>query len=356
MKQGKTDVAQIELQGLPEKPFPAGPDYRVAITRDAHDAVWRHARESLGPEGKPAARIPEVGGILLGTVYRDAQSAYLEIAAAIVAEHTVNQGTQMTFTPETWEQVNRVRDERFPKLKMVGWYHTHPNFGVFLSDMDKFTHQSHFPQPWTTAFVVDPVRETEGFFVWMAGEPRQAPEYWVGGERRDRSFSGRSAPVEPYGKKEEPVNQPEPASAVSRASFALATVAGFLALLLVFGYVYLREAQHSDTEKLVMRALEEQRVHVAEAYRDLAQLSRDLQTVRTQTAETDQALQQRLAAVAHRLENVAAIADALEARVAAHQRSLERAPEGERGEAPSQTAPGPPASPSAQPPRKEVKK
>jgi len=69
----------------------------------------------------------------------------------------------MTFTPETWVQVNRVKDQRYADAKIVGWYHTHPRFGIFLSDMDKFIHKHHFSQPWTTALVVDPVQETRVF-------------------------------------------------------------------------------------------------------------------------------------------------------------------------------------------------
>lgn len=324
----KTDVAQIETQGLPEKEFPAGPGYRVAISRGAHDAIWRHARESLEQKDRTDGQVLEVGGILLGNVYKDAQGPFLDVSAAIVAEHTQNQGTQMTFTPETWDQVNRMREERFPKLRIVGWYHTHPDFGIFLSDVDKFTHASYFSQPWTTAFVVDPVRQTEGFFLWMGGEPRRAGEYWVEGERRDRAFFEELSRKDEYKRPAATAPAAEPASAVSRASFALATVAGFLALLLVFGYVYMREAQHSDNEKLVMQALDVQRAHLQDAFAGLQQLGKDLQSARKENAEADTALQNRLFAVAQRVQKVADIAGALQVQVATHQRVIEVLPVG----------------------------
>jgi proteasome lid subunit RPN8/RPN11 len=49
---------------------------------------------------------------------------------------------------------------------MVGWYHTHPGFGIFLSGMDLFIHQNFFTQLWHVAFVLDPRARTSGFFTW----------------------------------------------------------------------------------------------------------------------------------------------------------------------------------------------
>jgi proteasome lid subunit RPN8/RPN11 len=49
---------------------------------------------------------------------------------------------------------------------MVGWYHTHPGFGIFLSGMDLFIHQNFFTQIWHVAYVLDPRARTSGFFCW----------------------------------------------------------------------------------------------------------------------------------------------------------------------------------------------
>jgi proteasome lid subunit RPN8/RPN11 len=314
------DAAQIDLHGLPEREFPRESKFRVSITRSAHDAIWKHARESVSAAAGEAA-ILEVGGVLVGNVYKDEEGPFLEVSAAIAGEHTHSQGTQMTFTPDTWVQVNRVKDQRYADAKIVGWYHTHPRFGVFLSDMDKFIHKHHFPQPWTTALVVDPVRETEGFFVWSDGQPIPAPEYWVGSQRRFQPpVAGRLS--EDARSETAPVK--DPGSAVSRASFALAAVLCFLALLFLGGYVYMREATHAETEKLVMEVLEQQRGELQDTMRAVAALNQALEASRKESTQKEDQIQLRVQQVAGGLARAAAMAEELQARVATQQLTLDR--------------------------------
>jgi hypothetical protein len=49
---------------------------------------------------------------------------------------------------------------------MVGWYHTHPSWGVFLSSLDMFICQNFFNRPLDLALVIDPCRQDRGFFQW----------------------------------------------------------------------------------------------------------------------------------------------------------------------------------------------
>ncbi|HPS90661.1 MAG TPA: Mov34/MPN/PAD-1 family protein [Methanothrix sp.] len=51
-------------------------------------------------------------------------------------------------------------------LSVVGWYHTHPGIGIFLSGTDKNTMFRHFNNPSSIALVLDPKRNTWGFFGW----------------------------------------------------------------------------------------------------------------------------------------------------------------------------------------------
>lgn len=324
MKQESTDVAQIDVKMLAERPFPGGQRFRVSIARAAHDVVWRQASASVEEARKSCAQAVEVGGVLAGNVWRDGEGPFLDIVAAIPAEHTRNEGTQLTFTPETWAQVNRVKDERYPQTKIVGWYHTHPRFGIFLSDMDKFIHRRSFSQPWTTALVVDPVQQTEGFFVWTDGEPRLTSEYWVGPERRDRSFAGRVA-IEAPAEEEAPAAKP-PESAVSRATFASVSVLSFLALLFVFSYVYMREVGHTETEKFVLQALEAQKAELRNSYQALTALNQDLENSHKEARNNQAEIEQKIRRVRAGLENVAGVAEALSQRVTAQQQLIERTP------------------------------
>jgi proteasome lid subunit RPN8/RPN11 len=53
---------------------------------------------------------------------------------------------------------------------MVGWFHTHPNLGVFYSGDDVVVHSAAFTLPWHVGLVVDPVRKEACFFGWENDE------------------------------------------------------------------------------------------------------------------------------------------------------------------------------------------
>jgi proteasome lid subunit RPN8/RPN11 len=353
------DTSQIDVAGLGEKEFPAGAGYRILISAAAHESVWKHADQSV-EEARVAGRgIVEVGGILIGNVFKDADGPYLEISAAIVGEHTNNQGTQMTFTPETWDHVTKVKETRFPNDKIVGWYHTHPDFGVFLSDMDKFTHRQFFSPPWTTAFVVDPVRKTEGFFVWSGGETVETSEYWVGQQRRNRIVVvGQPADRTAMD------SSPKPESAISRATFALCAVLGLLALLVVFGYVYTREIVHSDVERQVIGALENQKQALAATVNELGALRQTTDASLAKASDAQALAAKQIQDVAERLKRLYLSNQELQAQLTGNQQLLDElqksvnqasggqpAATGGRSGATGQPAPAQPKSPAATPPK-----
>ncbi len=314
------DTSQINTEELPVKEFPAGKGYRVVISPSAHQAIWKHATQSV-EEARAAGRgIVEVGGMLIGDVFRDADGPYLEVSAAIVGEHTRNEGAEMVFTPETWAQVTTVKDRQYPTDKIVGWYHTHPKFGVFLSDMDKYTHRQFFSPPWTAAFVLDPIQKNEGLFVWSGGEPLQVSHYWVGQQRQERVVV-----VSP-----EPAGTPSPAppartpeSAVSQATFALSTVLGVLALLLVFGYVYMREVAHAETEKFVLGTLDTQKAALDNTWRALEALRQDLDVSRKQIGASQARMTEKVQHVEMGLQKIGLLTETLEDRVKGDERVLD---------------------------------
>ena len=71
-------------------------------------------------------------------------------------------GAHVTFTQDTWEHIYQIKDKEYPDAKIVGWYHTHPSMGVFLSHYDTWLHSNFFPEPWQVALVVEPVTATGG--------------------------------------------------------------------------------------------------------------------------------------------------------------------------------------------------
>lgn len=108
----------------------------------------------------------ELGGIIIGSVDETKLSTSLFITGMIMAQNTTSDRTSITFTHDTWKQLHKDKENLYPDGKIVGWFHTHPGFGVFLSNYDLFIHQNFFNLPWQVAYVVDPVHKKRGFYRW----------------------------------------------------------------------------------------------------------------------------------------------------------------------------------------------
>jgi proteasome lid subunit RPN8/RPN11 len=117
----------------------------------------------------------ELGGVLLGT-WRIADGRYVvDVTAAMQAVSEDHGPAHFTFTADTWTQIHQERAENFPQADIVGWYHTHPDLGVFFSDDDIVVHSAAFAQPWQVALVIDPVRMEGCAFAWHSAPDEGGP-------------------------------------------------------------------------------------------------------------------------------------------------------------------------------------
>ena len=115
----------------------------------------------------------EVGGFLLGGVYGETAGGsgqYVVVRHFHPAFEAESGSASLKFTHESWSILHREIQQRFPDESILGWQHTHPGFGIFLSAYDLFIHRNFFSQPWQIALVVDPQRQELGFFHWRRGE------------------------------------------------------------------------------------------------------------------------------------------------------------------------------------------
>src|SRR6185369_3929322 len=120
----------------------------------------------------------EICGVLVGRWEKDNDGPYAVITEFIRCDNAAQKFAEVTFTHESWAQINREMDTKFQDLRIVGWYHSHPNFGIFLSDRDFFIQQNFFSGPGQIALVIDPVRKIEGVFEWRHGGTAPTPYYW----------------------------------------------------------------------------------------------------------------------------------------------------------------------------------
>ena len=170
-------------ESLPEGGFPAArSDFRVYFDAETHARIVGHAAED---------KSFEICGVLVGRWQQDANGPFVLVSASIRCDEAAKKSGEVTFTHDAWTTINREMDTRFVDLKIVGWYHSHPGFGVFLSERDVFIHEHFFSNPGQVALVVDPTQKTEGVFVWRNGKPKPCSHYWVG--QRICTSAGRRA-------------------------------------------------------------------------------------------------------------------------------------------------------------------
>jgi proteasome lid subunit RPN8/RPN11 len=111
----------------------------------------------------------EVGGILLGHLRRDPETAemFLEVACHVPAEETQATGASVTFTATTWARAREVAELRGEGEIIAGWVHSHPFLFdepcpepvpaeladeiLFFSTDDKFLMELTFPRPFMVA-------------------------------------------------------------------------------------------------------------------------------------------------------------------------------------------------------------
>ena len=158
---------------------PGPDDLPIFIDRGPADLIERHALSDVSVE---------LGGILLGKECVDPATGdhFAWITQALEAKHYANTQASFTYTHDSWEEITRERDRLHPDLDVVGWYHTHPSFGIFLSHHDLFIHQNFFSQPLQVAYVVDPIQSTRGFFRWSNGQMVQVGGFHLCAERSER--------------------------------------------------------------------------------------------------------------------------------------------------------------------------
>lgn len=133
-------------------PFP------IFLHQRVNRLITLHAREN---------EQREVGGILLGDVRQDGDGQlFVIITHALKAEFANETRGHLTFTQKTWLQIHQAHQAQYPDKTIVGWYHTHPGWTIFLSDWDLFIQRNFFKQPWQIALVLDPSLHQAGFFVW----------------------------------------------------------------------------------------------------------------------------------------------------------------------------------------------
>ena len=160
------DIDLVDAAEWPSRDFPLDDgrrenSVRGVIKQSVLNDIHRHGQETTDVE---------ICGVLVGNGYRDERGPFVYVEANIRGRHSDSKTAQVTFTGETWNHIHNELDREHPELQILGWYHTHPGFGIFLSGMDLFIHENYFSGEHQLAFVYDPIGGDEGLFVWRNGK------------------------------------------------------------------------------------------------------------------------------------------------------------------------------------------
>jgi proteasome lid subunit RPN8/RPN11 len=239
------------LRWLPEhEQGEKGPENEIAlvVTQEVLVEVNRHVSRSLEHE---------LGGFLLGNLYRcpNTERRYLVIDQSARAHFVESSDVHLAFTLDTWASLAEELTGKFLGKLVVGWYHSHPRMDVFLSAYDVAIHEERFPDPWTTALVIEPEKNRGGFFRWQDGKlnPRAPFEFYelvarraegsvvhwtnhvlAGGHRPEpddggkRSRAFRSGPLSSRARGHETGNLDEPDEIRSQISSVMLVLSGIV--------------------------------------------------------------------------------------------------------------------------------
>ena len=106
----------------------------------------------------------EVGGFLIGTI-EDSITTVIDFIPALAGD---SKATSFQFTEKDWSSLYKTLDND-DSQELVGWFHTHPDFGAFLSSYDQFIQDSFFSDSGRVAIVFDPIREEWAAFLQNKG-------------------------------------------------------------------------------------------------------------------------------------------------------------------------------------------
>lgn len=87
------------------------------------------------------------------------------ISGVIQARYTEKLKGMETITGQSWKYISEEIEKYFADLEIVGWMHSRPSFGAFVTSRDEAYHKKVFGGKDQVFFVVDPVDRQDRFYV-----------------------------------------------------------------------------------------------------------------------------------------------------------------------------------------------
>jgi 26S proteasome regulatory subunit N11 len=147
--------------------------FRVRMAKGACLFVAESAIDSIIDQAEGGQADREVMGLMMGSIFRDDDGEYAVVTDAITSGLDADE-ISVRFDKDCMEDLFESID-RCGGSEVVGWYHSHPGYGCYLSERDIMTHRGLFGDDTGFAMVIDPSDSSIVVFSCVGGKPEKAP-------------------------------------------------------------------------------------------------------------------------------------------------------------------------------------
>lgn len=139
-----------------------------------HDAVERAKKASPN----------ETIGFMVGRVRKYGGKIYAVAERSITSEDD----SSATHTRFKIESLGKIAAQIKNNEIIVGWYHSHPGYGCFMSERDLKTQREMFIEEYHTALVIDPVNNQIAFYKLKTGGFIDAEHDYSGSDYTEAAY------------------------------------------------------------------------------------------------------------------------------------------------------------------------
>jgi 26S proteasome regulatory subunit N11 len=153
---------------------------RLAENRPLPAYVNKHAEAKMRNHALSMRKNKiEVMGLLLGEVRRWKDRDYVIVRDVVTTDLDAT-AVSVKFDSVGFEKLFEKLDNAGFDYVVVGWYHSHPGYGCFMSETDLKTHSGIFVSHHQIAMVIDPLKFQISGFVMRDGKavPEDFAVYW----------------------------------------------------------------------------------------------------------------------------------------------------------------------------------
>ncbi len=165
-------------------------DLHIFILDEVYEHVQKYAKTDIKKE---------LGGVFLGSYVQKEECEVLIINGVLDAKHTIQSDKTLEYTEKTWLAIHRETEAFYPDTQIVGWFHTCPGYGVFLSSNDPFLENNFSDFLWQVGLMIDPISEKQEWFQRKKGDIQKCSGYYLYSKTRtltEEAFSERRKRVQ----------------------------------------------------------------------------------------------------------------------------------------------------------------